>query len=76
MCWMQSPSQHETVPFQDVWPAKEHLLFRADGSTVPASAVQCNDHLASDDGPMLVSSVRRSKSAGGRQIGLDHANCS
>lgn len=43
----------------------EHLLFRADGSTVPAYAVQCNDELASGGGRIaVVNSVRRSKSLG------------
>ena len=43
---------------------EEHLLFRADGSTVPAYAVQCNDKLASEGGIAVVNSVRRSKSLG------------
>lgn len=44
---------------------EEHLLFRADGSTVPAYAVQCNDKLASEGGRIaVVNSVRRSKSLG------------
>ena len=44
---------------------EEHLLFRADGSTVPAYAVQCNDELASGGGRIaVVNSVRRSKSLG------------